>query len=267
MSIKVESLLAGLDFYGASPPTADEVTTPARRSRIERGRQMNRRRASADGRRRRGGRRWCLIATAWVLAGCNAYVNKFDASPRYICPGQKVDIVWDVTGSAKLEVDPDVAGAPRGAVAAAGHASINPTTSTRVSIKVTRSFGEPTGADTDVHMAVPVRVAADLNDSPSCKDGVLTLKTQTSSFSPNLKATIVGLEEGERRELDVGRVDPTGKLITARVAPRRTTGVFAALSMNGEWTLSAKLGPDESCTNPPHTLTVYAYTSCTGGTP
>ena len=185
---------------------------------------------------------------------------------RYVCPGQRVDIVWNVTGSAKFEVNPDIPGAIRGAVASTGQTSFTPTQNTRASIKVTRSFGEPTGADIDVHMSGHESLAADLNDSPSCDGGVLTLKPQIRGFSADMRALVVTVQEGEMRELDVSRVDAAGKLITAHVGPGQSTDTFAALPVNGQWIFAAKLGPGESCSDAPHVLTVYAYTGCAGET-
>jgi len=210
--------------------------------------------------------RWAFVASALAGTGCNAHVNKFDASVRYVCPGQRVDIVWNVTGSAKFEVTPDVPGTVRGAVPSIGQTSFIPTQNTRASIRVTRSFGEPTGADIDFHMSGHESLAADLNDSPSCEGGVLTLKPQIRGFSPDMKAIVVTVQDGEQRELDVSRLDAAGRPITAHVGPGKTTDAFATLPVNGQWIFTARLGPGESCTNAPHVLTVYAYTGCTGGT-
>jgi hypothetical protein len=76
---------------------------------------------------------------------------------------------------------------------------------------------------------------------------------------------VVGLENSEKRSLDISRPGPGGTRIAGHVAPGVTTGAFAALSVNGEWKLSSPLMPGESCTNPPHVLTAYTYTGCKGG--
>lgn len=208
---------------------------------------------------------WFLgVATCGGLA-CNAHIGKFDATERHICPGTPIEVTWEVTGSARLTVAPPTAGAPEGPVASTDHAKFAPWAKTRVSLRVTRPFGEPTGADIDIDLPAPVRIAADLNDAPSCEGGVLTLTTQAKGFGPGVMGEVVGLEDRETRSLDVSRVDATGKKITAHVAPGITTNAFAAMPANGTWTLSSVLGPGESCGNPPHVLTVYVYTDCRGG--
>jgi hypothetical protein len=204
---------------------------------------------------------WSLVLVASTLGGCNAYVNKFDVAPRHVCPGQEVAISWDVTGSPTLTVSPKIPGAPDGAVAASGRASIKPIANTRVSLRVTRRFGEPRGADVDIELPAPVEIAADLEDSPSCEASVLTLRTHTKGFTEGVTADVVS---SGKRSIDVTRVDAAGHTITAHVAPGVTTTAFASLPMNGDWTLSSKLQPDEACSNPPHVLTLSVLTTCSG---
>jgi hypothetical protein len=208
---------------------------------------------------------WYLIIVACGGLACNAHIGTFEASERHICPGTPVEISWEVTGSAKLTVSPPIAGAPNGPVNSTDHAKFSPKVKTRVSLRVTRSFGEPTGADIDLDIPAPVRIAADLNDAPSCNDGVLTLTTEAKGFAPGVMAEVVGLEDSENRSLDVSRVDGRGKKITAHVAPGVRTDAFAALPVNGAWTLSSTLASGESCSNPPHVLTAYVYPACQGG--
>jgi hypothetical protein len=210
----------------------------------------------------------CVGVALWGTA-CNAHVNGFAASPRHLCPGQPVEIRWDVSGSATLQLVPQVTGAPQGAVASSGRIIVTPTQDTRASIRVTRWFGEPAGSDIDIQMPSPVLVAADLNDSFSCQDNVMSVKAQMKNFSPDMKAEVVGVGRrlGERRELDIRRIDHQGRLLTAHVGPDQSSAAFADLPINGEWILSTKLGGDESCARPPHVLTVYAYAGCTGGAP
>jgi hypothetical protein len=209
------------------------------------------------------------IAVALWAAACNAHVNAFQASPRHICPGQQVELRWDVTGSATLALTPKVAGAPQGAVASSGQVILKPTQNTRASIRVTRWLGEPAGSDIDIQMPAPVLVTADLNDSFSCQANVMSLKTQMKNFSPEVKAEVVGVSipDGQGRELDISRADAQGKTLTAHVGPGLSSTAFADLPIEGEWILSTKLSGDESCDHPPHVLTVYAYAGCTGGAP
>jgi hypothetical protein len=205
-----------------------------------------------------------LVAAALCGPGCNAHIGTFEASLRHICPGERVEITWEVTGSASVTVSPPIKGAPNGAVASTDHATIAPTAKTRVSLRVTRILGEPTGADIDIDLPAPVAIAADLNDAPSCTAGVLTLTTRVKGFSPGVTADVVALEGSEKRSIDISRADAAGKTITARVAPGVSTDAFSAMPAEGDWTLSSTLMPGESCSNPPHVLTVYVYTACKG---
>ena len=209
-------------------------------------------------------RGWILMVGAVCGLGCNAHIGTFEASLRRICPGQKVEIGWAVTGSATVTVTPPIKGAPNGPVASTDHATIAPTAKTRVSIRVTRMLGEPTGADIDIDLPGPVAIAADLNDAPSCTAGVLTLTTPVKGFSPGVTADVVALEGSETRSIDISRTDAAGKKITAHVAPGVSTDAFSAMPAEGDWTLSSDLMPGESCSNPPHVLTVYVYTACKG---
>ena len=209
------------------------------------------------------------IGVVLGAAACNAHVNAFNASPRHICPGQQVEVQWDVTGSATLAFAPTVADAPQGAVTSRGQVILKPTQNTRASIRVTRWLGEPAGSDIDIQMPEPTLVTADLNDSFSCQANVMGVKAQMKNFSPDVKAEVVGvgISNGQGRELDIRRTDAQGKIIAAHVGPGQNSTAFAALPVEGEWILSTKLGGDESCDHPPHVLTVYAYAGCTGGAP
>ncbi len=208
---------------------------------------------------------WPLGVLACAVVACNAQIVRFDVGPRHVCAGQAVHIAWEVKGSARLRIDPEIPGAPDGDVASAGHATIRPTSNTRVFLRVTRWPGDPTGGDVDVTLPAPVEIAADLQDSPSCMDGVLTLQTEAKGFADGVKA---GLVSAHKRALDVRRVDAAGHVIAAQVTPGGSaTAAFAALPVNGRWTLSSRLDPGESCSNPPHVLTAIVQPACKEATP
>lgn len=221
--------------------------------------------AATTGRRVSRAAPWGLC---FALAACNAHIAHFEVAPRHACAGQAVDIRWQVQGKARLSVLPTTAGAPEGDLPSRGQVTIHPTGKTRVSLRVTRWLGEPTGADVDVDadvdMAAPVEIAATLADG-SCQDGVLTMKTETKGFGDDLRAVWVNANQ---RALDITRLDGDGHVVTARVVPgEAATRAFAMLSVNGRWTLSTKLAPGESCQNPPPVLTATVSPGCQGGTP
>ena len=83
-------------------------------------------------------------AVVACLAGCGAEVKAFSAVPRHICAGEPVDLRWSVVGSPRIAVAPPSATLPDGPVSKAGHATIAPSTNTRVELHVTRAFGNPT---------------------------------------------------------------------------------------------------------------------------
>lgn len=216
-----------------------------------------------------------VVALSLVAIGCNAKIKAFSAEPRFICPGQEVILRWDVVGSAKLTVTPPEPGVPNGDVPSQGQVPLHPSVQTRASLHVTRWLGEPAGAETDISVPAPVRVAADLNDPARCENGVLTLTAHLSEsqFSPAVKAQVVMVEDSVARSYDITRMDPAQHAITAHVARSVSTNAFANLPMAGDWILSSPLTGQEACPaggkpgTLPHVLTVYAYSSCNGEHP
>src|SRR5580698_5829211 len=72
-----------------------------------------------------------------LLSGCDAAVTKFEASPRYVCPGVPVQLEWKVTGSATMKSTPPLTDLPDGPVAAEGKTSVTPRAATSVKLDVT----------------------------------------------------------------------------------------------------------------------------------
>lgn len=214
-----------------------------------------------------GGARWAGVSgatIAWAVVavvGCNAHVNNFEVTPRHICPGDEVAITWDVTGKARLTLSPAIGSAPDGPVASSGTIRIKPRTSTHVSLRVTRCTGAPSGADADVDVPAPVELAAELDSSMSCVDGVLRLTTEAKAFTPGVLAGPVG---GSKRALDITHDAPGGKTVTAHVDAGGFTDAFSNTQAAGKWTLATRLASPESCGNPPHVLTVTIGTRCQG---
>ncbi len=196
-------------------------------------------------------------------AACNASIGKFDVTPRNaVCPGTPVTIVWSVTGSPKLTLSPKVPNSPDGKVDTSGKVTVTPNGPTTVSLRVSRCLGEPTGADIQVTPPKPEEIAASLEQTSSCTDGVLTLTTETKNFDPKAKAIAVS---SPKRDIEISRADSPG---TPTVIPKGgTTGSFSALPANGAWSVSTTLLPGESCSAPPKSVTFYLYTACEGVAP
>jgi hypothetical protein len=211
-----------------------------------------------------------LAVIAWAallssLAACNAHIQKFEVAPRHICAGQDVTIAWEVKGQANLSVVPRPPNAPEGSVASSGTTTIRPNANARVSLRATRFMGKSDGADMDIALVAPVEIAASLQDVVSCQDNTLILRTETKGFGPSLRSEMVG---ANKRAMDVARVDDAGRTISAHVTPGGpATSAFAALPMNGQWTLTTKLGGGESCSDPPRALTLIVHTDCDGERP
>jgi hypothetical protein len=197
-----------------------------------------------------------------VVGACNASVQKFDATPRNaVCPGTPVVVVWDVTGSATLTVTPEVADAPNGEVASSGQARFTPSGKTVVSLRVTRCFGEPTGADIAINPPQTDEISAPLTDASTCANGVLTVKAHTQNFDPAAHALSV---TAAKRDIDVSREGAPSPPVS--LAPGKGTNAFSSLTANGDWIISTKLRSGETCSNPPNSVTFLIYTACEGVT-
>jgi hypothetical protein len=118
------------------------------------------------------------IAMAVVLTACNAQVKEFSAVPRHICMGEKVELQWDVVGSASVIVTPPNADLPNGTLPSSGHATISPSTKTIVALHVTHMLGHPTTSIQEIEVRAPsekpeVLVASmgDVKARPGCGGG------------------------------------------------------------------------------------------------
>jgi hypothetical protein len=202
---------------------------------------------------------------------CNAKITRFDAVPRHVCSGDRVELAWDLVGTGTMIVAPPVAHPPAGRVPDHGTASIYPVVPTAVELRVTRLGGKPTGARIDIEMSQRELVAASIADpDASCRDGVVASTAHVRNFAPDIEVVTVGVRPGDARAYDVSRLDArTHQMVTARVSPGAPTTRFAGLPIDGDWLLSSPLPPGASCGSPglPSNLVVVAYTRCTGGGP
>lgn len=214
-------------------------------------------------------RPWLTIALS-VAAGCNATITRFDATPRHVCPGDRVEIVWDFKGSGTMTVTPPTAHAPTGHVADQSTVVIHPAASTQVDLRVTRMGGKPTGAHLDIEMVQGETVAASIADpSAACRDGVISSTAHLKNFAPDLAVALIGVPPGDARAgYDVAHVDErTHQPVTAHISSTAPTDRFAGMPIVGDWIISSALSSGESCDPPrlPNNLVVVAYTQCGGG--
>jgi hypothetical protein len=212
---------------------------------------------------------------AWVgiavgCTGCpNAKITRFDATPRHVCPGDRVELVWDVIGSGAMTVTPATPHAPSGHVADSGTAVIHPMARTTAELQVTRTGGEPTGARVDIEMSQGETMAASIADpSAACRDGTVSSTAHIKNFASDLTVAVVAAQSGDRRAgYDVTHVDErTHQPVTAHVSPTSPTTRFDGVPIVGDWIISSQLSPGESCDSPrlPNNLVVVAYTKCGG---
>jgi hypothetical protein len=211
---------------------------------------------------------WLAIAVSGAACG-NAKITRFEATPRHICPGDRVALVWDFTGSGTMTVTPPTAHVPVGDVRDRGSVAIHPLAATQVRLAVTRTWGKSAGAQLDIEMAPGETVAASIADaSAACQGGTVSSTAHLGNFAPGLAAAMVGVAPGDARDgYDVTRIDPgTHQPVTAHISPGAPTTRFAGMPIGGDWAISSKLAAGESCDAPrlPNNLVVVAYTSCAG---
>jgi len=206
-----------------------------------------------------------MVGTVGVfLAGCNAQVRAFSAVPRHICAGGRVDLEWSVVGSPRVTVVPPSPALPDGPVPKAGHATIAPTTKTRVQLHVTRSFGNPTTSVQEIEVASGVAtketLAASLGDpaaSPGCSGGKVWASVHARRFSSDVRVATVASHPTDERSYEVEHAG-----IRAAVSPGTVVTAFARSPLAGDWFLTAPLGPDETCATVPPILVIDVVTEC-----
>jgi hypothetical protein len=213
-----------------------------------------------------------LVAILCLLAGCNARVDRFTATPRHVCPGQEVTLSWRVVGSATMTADPALPGMPEGHVADEGRASIAPRTSTRIALHVTRPLGKPTSSiqEIDVSGSAPTvePLTASLADdeaAPGCDAGSVWATVHPKRFTQDITVATVRSHPGDGRTY---RVRHAG--VEATVAPGIVVHEFAGRPLLGDWVLTSPLAPGETCGTPtlPRSLVVDVLTQCVpGGAP
>jgi hypothetical protein len=211
------------------------------------------------------------MATGGMLAtGCDASVDQFAPSARYICAGQTVHLSWKVTGTATMTSTPPVAGLPDGPVSAQGEAAIAPQVTTSVQLHVTRFLGNPTSSVQQIDVLqspqTPEPLTVSLADpSAGCGNGKVWATVHAKAFSNSVKVATVGVRPNDQRTYQIshGGIDGT-------VAPGATSTPWAGSPIVGDWVLTSPLLSGESCgPTLPANLGVDVFTQCVipgGGT-
>ena len=201
-----------------------------------------------------------------LASGCDAAVNKFVASPHYVCTGVPVQLEWKVTGSATMKSTPPLRDLPDGPVAAEGKATVTPRAATSVEIDVTRFLGNPTSSIQQIRMMAPhapETLSVSIADrSTTCTDGRLSSTVHARNFASQVTVATVAVRPGDDRTYEVQHagVDKT-------VAPGALDTAWAATPILGDWVLTTVLRPGEACGAPslPSTLGVLVTTQCVSG--
>jgi len=206
---------------------------------------------------------WCAVA-ACLLTACNAQVKSFSAVPRHICAGQRVELQWNVVGSASVTVTPPNTGLPNGPVASEGQATIAPSTTTQVALHVTRMLGSPTTSTQEIEVMSrtdkPEALTASMGDvkaRPGCSGGKVWATVHAERFATYVKVATVVAHPGDDRIYDVEHAG-----LRATVAPRAVSTAFAGTAIAGDWVLTAPLPPGQTCATIPHNLVVDVFTQC-----
>jgi hypothetical protein len=211
-----------------------------------------------------------VIARVALLGviGCAPKIN--DLNPRHaiICPGDSVQVSWDVSGTATLNVTPATPGAPSGSVDSTSGFKLTPTgPHTAVVIRASRMFRQDAIGETDIDVNTGELVNASITDpSVTCTNNVLTSTAHLDpkSFAADVMVAKVGVDGNDQRKYTITH---NGK--SASVGPGIWSQALAGLPMRGDWTISTTLLAGEACDpaqNLPNNLPVRAYSKC-GGSP
>jgi hypothetical protein len=203
-------------------------------------------------------------AMALVFAACNAQVKGFSAVPRHICVGEKVELQWDVVGSASVIVTPPNADLPDGALPSSGHATISPTAKTLVALHVTHMLGNPATSIQEIEVRAPsetpevlVASMADNNARPGCGGGKAWATVHAERFAAGVKVASVTTHRGDDR---IYEVEHLGVHVT--VPPGTMATAFAGTAIAGDWVLTVPLGTGQTCATISHNLVLDVTTQC-----
>ena len=209
------------------------------------------------------------LGAACATLSCNAQVKEFTAAPRHICAGERVALHWSVVGSAVLVARPPSAGVADGPVADEGSATISPTTTTSVDLRVTRFLGSPTTSTQEIVVKTPDDKAewltasvGDPNAAPGCAGDKVWATVHANRFAADVKVAPVSAHAGARRTYEVPHAG-----VRSPVAPGAPSTAFAGLPIGGDWLLTATLDPSQRCGTPgvPSNVVVDVVTQCAAG--
>jgi hypothetical protein len=201
-----------------------------------------------------------------LVFGCNAKVREFEVSPRHICPGERVDLTWEVSGSASLSMTPPVVGVIQGDVASKGRLSLQPLVSTRVELHAKRAFGSSTTSAKQIDVRTtekkPEALAASVaGPGAGCAEGKVWATVRATHFAPTVRAAKLASHAGDRRSYEIEHAG-----VHAILTPGAVLTDFASTALVGDWVLTSPLAADEACgPSLPHNLSIDVFTSCVPG--
>lgn len=212
------------------------------------------------------------LAFALALLGpcaCNARIDQFTASPHYICPGQAVHLTWKVVGNPSIRVTPPASSLPDGKLQSEGEATLTPSRSTSIELRVTRVLGHPTASIQEIRVAddpkLPRALTTDFADpaaNAGCRDGQIWATVKPKNFSSELKVASVAEHVGDARRYVVEHAG-----VRAEVSPERPAPDFRGKPAQGDWIIRSPLAPGEACGTEqlPRSLSVDVFFECSPG--
>jgi hypothetical protein len=207
-------------------------------------------------------RAWtCVTVTAAVLAGCRPSICFFRADPNVACRGVPVRLLWESSSEGRLVSTP--ADKHDGKVGDSGSQLVTPVVRTRYRLYATNLWGrDQRDIDVDV-VTVPAQTltigTSTADPSMRCQDGnvSVTFVAPPDAWDAHLRASSVAVGAHEDRRY---RAEHGGT--TADLATGTPTTAFADLAVQGTWSVSTPLGPDESCEKLPRSVILDIVSTC-----
>jgi hypothetical protein len=198
---------------------------------------------------------------AALLAGCKPSICFLRAEPNVSCRGVPVRLLWEASSGGRLVSTP--ADKDDGAVGESGSKLVTPSVRTRYRLYATNSWGrDMRDVDVDVVTApaqtLPIGTST-ADPSTRCENGSVsvTFVAPAEAWDEHLRASsvAVGAHVGRRYHVEHGD-------IATDLSPGATTTAFADLAVQGTWSVSTPLGPDESCQKLPRSVILDVASTC-----
>jgi hypothetical protein len=202
--------------------------------------------------------RLAVLCVAAGLAGsCAPAIYSFHAEPNVTCEGTPALLVWDASTDGELSAtppDPKV-----GKVDAKGTKPVSPKVKTQYLLTVKRIFRKPQQKPVDVDV-IPTGQTREISGplkTCAAPDVQATIVPASSDWDGRLLAGRVKLGLGVERTYHVEHLDTE-----ADVGPGEGTAAFAALPVQGTWTISTKLAANEACGDAPNNFVLAIVPTC-----